>query len=180
MAWSDFGMMDLVRKQAGVKIIIRSSCGKTQQATTSFPLSDSVVFFHRWPGSRCAKPGWIRFLVRFWPNGSGPEASWPATGQHFWADPDQMWIRSGIFTEKAQTHTQTCHNTDLAIMFTGKAHTHATHWSGYLFCWDCVHTHTDTHMPYTDLAVLFTGKACTHLYTPHTDLNILQSAKLGW
>ena len=42
--------------------------------------------------------------VRFWPNGSGPEASRcarvvrPASGQCFPADPDRMRIRSGMFT----------------------------------------------------------------------------------
>ena len=28
------------------------------QPSTSFPLSDLVAFFHRWPGSYCAKPAW--------------------------------------------------------------------------------------------------------------------------
>ena len=42
--------------------------------------------------------------VRFWPNGSGPEASRctrnirPASGQCFPADPDRMRIGSGMFT----------------------------------------------------------------------------------
>ena len=42
--------------------------------------------------------------VRFWPNRSGPETNWcaritgPASGQHFWADPDQMQTRSSMFT----------------------------------------------------------------------------------
>ena len=42
--------------------------------------------------------------VRFWPNGSGPEASRcariirPASGQCFPADPDGMRIGSGMFT----------------------------------------------------------------------------------
>ena len=42
--------------------------------------------------------------VRFWPNGSGPEASWcartirPASGQCFPADPDGMRIGSGMFS----------------------------------------------------------------------------------
>ena len=42
--------------------------------------------------------------VRFWPNGSGPEASpvcqiiQPASGQCFPADPDRMQIGSGTFT----------------------------------------------------------------------------------
>ena len=41
--------------------------------------------------------------VRFWPNGSGPEASryakiiGPASGQHFQANPDWMRIRSSMF-----------------------------------------------------------------------------------
>ena len=42
--------------------------------------------------------------ARFWPNGSGPEASRcagiirPASGQRFPADPDRMRIGSGMFT----------------------------------------------------------------------------------
>ena len=42
--------------------------------------------------------------VRFWPNGSGPEASrcagiiHPASGQCFPADPDRIRIGSGMFT----------------------------------------------------------------------------------
>ena len=31
------------------------------QPTTSFPLSGLVAFFHRWPGSYCAKLAWIQF-----------------------------------------------------------------------------------------------------------------------
>ena len=27
--------------------------------TTSFPLSNSIAFFHRWPRSYCEKPAWI-------------------------------------------------------------------------------------------------------------------------
>ena len=48
------------------------------QPSTSFSLSDSAAFFHRRPGSYFAKPVRIRFgsdCVRFWPKGSGPEAS---------------------------------------------------------------------------------------------------------
>ena len=45
--------------------------------------------------------------VRFWPDGTGPEASWwariiwPASGQGFWANPDQMRIGSGMLTGEA-------------------------------------------------------------------------------
>ena len=38
--------------------IIWTGSGKTQPA---FLLSDSVAYFHRWPGSYCAMPGWIGF-----------------------------------------------------------------------------------------------------------------------
>ena len=65
-------------------------------------------FLHRWSRSRYAKPAWIRWIladcVRFWPNGHSPEACWgarviwPPSGQCFRADPDQMWIGSGMFT----------------------------------------------------------------------------------
>ena len=36
--------------------------------------------------------------VRFWPNGSGPEASQCASGKYFPADPDRSRIGSGMFT----------------------------------------------------------------------------------
>ena len=51
--------------------------------------------------------------IRFWPNGSGPEASRcariirPASGQCFPADPDRMRIGSGMFTGKLQKGSKT-------------------------------------------------------------------------
>ena len=51
--------------------------------------------------------------IRFWPNGSGPEASRcaritrPASGQCFPADPDRMRIGSGMFTGKLQKGNKT-------------------------------------------------------------------------
>ena len=87
---------------------------------TSFPLWDSVAFFHRWPRWYCAEPAQIQFgsgswwwfncwnwynCARFWPNGSSPEAisrctriTGSASGQHYRAGPDWMWIWSSIFT----------------------------------------------------------------------------------
>ena len=69
---------------------------------TSFPLSDSVAFSHRWPRSHCAQPAWVRLVLadyaRFWPDGSSPEASLcariiqPASGQCLQADP----VRCGL------------------------------------------------------------------------------------
>ena len=85
------------------------------QPATRLPLSDSVVFFHRWPESYCAKPGWIRFW--FWLTVSGfgqTDPVWkqaifwvariirPNSGQCFRANPDWMQIRSGVFTGLGQ------------------------------------------------------------------------------
>ena len=60
--------------------------------------------------------------VRFWTNGSGPEASVcsaritrPASGQCFPPDPDQMRIRSGMFTG----YTLHLHEASYALVTTG-------------------------------------------------------------
>ena len=57
--------------------------------------------------------------VRFWPNGSGPEASRcatiirPASGQCFPADPDRMRIGSGMFTVGLHQAAPTSSDTEL-------------------------------------------------------------------
>ena len=63
MSWSGFGQTHLVRKPAGVQDTMDPVSGRTQPARypTSFPLSDSVAFFHRRPGSYYAKTARIRF-----------------------------------------------------------------------------------------------------------------------
>ena len=50
-----------IRKQAGVPESWGPVLAEFNQSATSFPLSDSVAFFHRGPGSYCAKPARIRF-----------------------------------------------------------------------------------------------------------------------
>ena len=62
-AWIQFGFgyMHLVWKQAGVQESSGLILAERNQPTTSFPSSDSVAFFHRRPGSHCAKPAWIQF-----------------------------------------------------------------------------------------------------------------------
>ena len=72
-----------------------------QNAASPLPVSHfhSFVFFRRQPRSYCAKPAWIGFgsgCVRFWPNGSGLQASQsariigPVSAQPFRANLDQM------------------------------------------------------------------------------------------
>ena len=66
---------------------------------TSFPFSDSVALQNQ-PESDLV----LADCARFWPNGSGPEASQrtgtirPASGQYFPADLAQMQMGSGMFT----------------------------------------------------------------------------------
>ena len=73
--------------------------------TTSFPLLESVAFFHKHPGSHSAKSTWIRFFSgglcqvlakRIW----CARIIRPASGQCFQANPDQIQIRSDMFTGK--------------------------------------------------------------------------------
>ena len=94
LVWSGFGQMDLVQKQAGVQELLGPVPAECCWPATSFPLSDSVAFFHRQARSYCAKAAQIQSgssCVRFGPNGSSPEASqcariiWPASSQCFWA-----------------------------------------------------------------------------------------------
>ena len=58
---SGFGQTHLVHKQAGVKEPRGPFLAERSRPATSFPLSDSVAFFHRRPGSDCAKQGRVRF-----------------------------------------------------------------------------------------------------------------------
>ena len=104
MAWSRFGQTHLVCRNH----LVRFLAGRNLPAT-SFPLSDSVPFFHRRPTDNIVqnRPGSDLVLaacVSFWPNGSGPEASRcagiirPASGQCFPADPDRMRVGSSMLT----------------------------------------------------------------------------------
>ena len=104
MAWPGFGYTHLVWKQAGVKKIIGPSFW--QDATSPLPVDqfqtrlrsstdvpDNIM--QNQTGSDLA----LADCVRFWPNGSGPEASrcariiQPASGQCFPADPDRILYR---------------------------------------------------------------------------------------
>ena len=99
MAWSVFGETDIVWKQAGVQYLagprpvfhfqirLQSSTDSPDNTVQNQPGSDLVL-------ADC---------VRFWPNGSGPEASQcariirPASGQCFPTDPKPMPMGSGMF-----------------------------------------------------------------------------------
>ena len=75
---------------------------------TSFPLSNSVTFFHGWPGlQRENQPRSDLVLadcIRLSPSGSGPEASWyakmiqPIFDQYFRSDLAWTCIGSSMFT----------------------------------------------------------------------------------
>ena len=100
--------------------IIAPSSGRAETARYQFPLSDSVIFFHRQPGSYYAKPAWVRLdsgllcqvLAKQIQSGSQPasvhKSLGPSSGQCFTADWDQMWIRSDMFTGKQQTFRRGC------------------------------------------------------------------------
>ena len=118
VAWSGFGQTHLVWKQAGEQESSGPVSGRTQPARrcvshfqTRFHFSTEVQdnIVQNQPGSDLVLPD----CVRFWPNGSGPEASRcatiirPASGQCFPADPDRMPIGSGMFTGKITTLS--CH-----------------------------------------------------------------------
>ena len=103
--------------------LVRFPAGCNRFAAASFPLSDSVPFFTDVPDTNVQnQPGSDLVLadcVRFWPNGSGPEASQcaritrSASGQRFPADQDRIEIGSGMFTGKIvllqQIITLSCH-----------------------------------------------------------------------
>ena len=61
MAWSCFGQTHPVRKQVSEQESLGPVPAQCNWPAASFPLSDSVAFFHRRPGSYCAKPAWIWF-----------------------------------------------------------------------------------------------------------------------
>ena len=109
MAWSWFGQTRLVWKQAGVQESSGLVSGRTQPARYQFPTfrfcfvhpqTSRIILCKNQPRSGLV----LSDCVRFWPNGSGPEASRcartirPASGQCFPADPDLMRIGSGMFT----------------------------------------------------------------------------------
>ena len=60
-AWSGFGHLHLVWKQAGGQEAMGPVLAECNRPAISFPLSGSVAFFHRQPWSYCAKPAWVRF-----------------------------------------------------------------------------------------------------------------------
>ena len=79
--------------------------GFWQDATGPLPVSHLQTRFcssRDVPDNIVQKPARIRssfgWLCRFWPNGSGPEASQCASGKYFPADPDRSRIGSGMFT----------------------------------------------------------------------------------
>ena len=111
MAWSGFGQTHLVWKQAGVKKSSGPVSGRTQTARYQFPIfkfgsvlsqTSRIILCKTSPDPDLV----LADCVRFWPNGSGPEASRcariirPAFGQCFPDDPDidRMRIGSGMFT----------------------------------------------------------------------------------
>ena len=92
MAWRGFGQMHHVRKQAGVQESLGSVVAECILPTTSFPLR--FVCILSWMAwiilcKISPDPIWFELTIRFWPNGSGPDASrcvriiWPASGQCF-------------------------------------------------------------------------------------------------
>ena len=83
------------------------------QPATTFPLSDSVAFFHRRPGSYCAKPARILFgsgCLGFWLNRSGLEASRCAvqesSSQILAKASELICILSGMFTGNKSTQSK--------------------------------------------------------------------------
>ena len=62
--WPGQGLAERIRsgsKPMGMQKSSRPVLAEFNWSATSFPLSDSVAFFHRGPGSYCAKPARIRF-----------------------------------------------------------------------------------------------------------------------
>ena len=84
--------------------------GFWQWFCSSTDVPDSTV--QNQPGSNLV----LADCVRFWPNGSDPEASWcariiwPTSGQCFQADPHWIQIGSGMFTGKASWFSVRIHS----------------------------------------------------------------------
>ena len=112
-AWSGFGRTHLVRKQASVQESLGPVPAERNWPATTFPLSDSVAFFHRWPGSCCAKLARILFgsgCFGFWLNRSGLEASRCAvqesSGSILAKASELICIISGMFTGNKSTQSK--------------------------------------------------------------------------
>ena len=109
MAWSGLGQIHPVLKQAGVQKPLAPVSGRMQHARDQFPrfqtrLHSSTDGLDHAVQNQAGSSLVLADCVRFWPNGSGPEASWcariiwPTSGQCFQADPDWMQIESSMFT----------------------------------------------------------------------------------
>ena len=108
--WPGQGLAKLIwsgSKSVCKNHLARFLAGRNRPAT-SFPFSDSVPFSTNVPDNIVQNQPESDLVladcVRFWPNGSGPEASRcariirPASGQCFPVDPDRIRIGSGMFT----------------------------------------------------------------------------------
>ena len=115
MAWSGFSQMHLVLKKASVQKLLGPVSGRTLPACDQVPTFrfscflpqmvwiilcktrlESVWFWLTVSGFGQTDPAWKQasfFVVR---------VIWPASGQCFWANPDWMQIRSGMFTGLGQ------------------------------------------------------------------------------
>ena len=113
MAWSGFGQMYLLWKQAGVQESLghgfwQDATGLLSVAHLHTQLRSSTdVLYHvvqTQPGSSLV----LADCVRFCPNRPGPEASWCArtiqlaSGQRFRACPNRMQIKCGMFAGTAR------------------------------------------------------------------------------
>ena len=113
MAWSDLGQTHLVQKQASVQESSSPVSGRMQPAHYQFPTFRLSCVLPQMAQIILCKTRldliWFWLTVRFWPNGSSPEAIWcasiiqPASSQWqcFQAHPDRMfyakpgWIQFG-------------------------------------------------------------------------------------
>ena len=115
MALPGFGRTHPVRKQAGLQEPSGPASGRTQPARYHFrTLRLGSVLSDVPNNTEQNQPGSDLVLtdcVRFWANGSSPEASQcariiqPASGQCFPADPDRMRIGSSMFTGYTVSYT---------------------------------------------------------------------------
>ena len=122
MAWWGFVQTHLGQKQAGVHEFIGP--GFRLDATSSLPVFHFGTRLHSSTDgpdhivqNQAGSDLVLADCVRFWPNGSGPEASRcarnirPASGQCSQAGPGRMRIGSGMFTgqftwlSRTSTHT---------------------------------------------------------------------------